>query len=155
MLLRVDVVHIPQNAFLRLVGFTMGCKNHGQKLKVWGWGIQATPRGQAARWGSEAYGFQGSAAASKQYLIPGSLSSDFPSWFFFSLLLLFFLRTTPAAYGSSQARGWIGAAAPQAYTTAAAKPDLSIYDLHCSLQQRPILNPLSEARDWTGYWPGS
>ena len=34
--------------------------------------------------------------------------------------------------------------------TATAKLDLSyIYDLHCSLQQSQILNPLSEARDLT------
>ena len=35
-----------------------------------------------------------------------------------------------------------------AYTTAIAKWDMShIYDLHHSLQQRPILNLLSKARD--------
>ena len=37
-----------------------------------------------------------------------------------------------------------------AYTTASATQDLShICDLHLSLQQHQILNPLSEARDWT------
>ena len=37
-----------------------------------------------------------------------------------------------------------------AYTTATATPDPShIHDLHCSLWQRRILNPLSEARDRT------
>ena len=36
------------------------------------------------------------------------------------------------------------------YATAPAMPDLSgICDLHHSLLQRQILNPLSEARDWT------
>ena len=36
------------------------------------------------------------------------------------------------------------------YTTAIAMPDPScIYDLGCSLQQRQIFNPLSEARDRT------
>ena len=36
------------------------------------------------------------------------------------------------------------------YTTATAAPDPSrIFDLHHSLQQRQILNPLSNARDWT------
>jgi len=52
----------------------------------------------------------------------------------------FFPRATPAAYGSSQARG----------RRATATPDLSrIQDLHGSLQQHQILNPLSEARDHT------
>ena len=37
-----------------------------------------------------------------------------------------------------------------AYTTAAATRDPShIFDLHCNLQQRWIINPLSGARDWT------
>ena len=37
-----------------------------------------------------------------------------------------------------------------AYTTATAMPDLSLTcDLHCSLQQHRILNPLNEARDQT------
>ena len=37
-----------------------------------------------------------------------------------------------------------------AYTTATAMPDPScICDLHCSLQQHQILNPLSKARDQT------
>ena len=37
-----------------------------------------------------------------------------------------------------------------AYTTATATPDPSyVCDLHCSSQQRWILNPLSEAKDWT------
>ena len=52
---------------------------------------------------------------------------------------------TPAAYGSSQARSWIGAVA-----TATATPDLScICNLHHGSWQRQILNPLSEARDRT------
>ena len=52
-------------------------------------------------------------------------------------------------YGSSQTRGWIGAAA-EAYATATATWDLSlIYNLHCSLWQYGIPNPLSEARDGT------
>ena len=39
---------------------------------------------------------------------------------------------------------------PQAYTTATATPGLShICNLHCSLWQHQILNPLSEARDQT------
>ena len=36
------------------------------------------------------------------------------------------------------------------YTTARGTPDLSpIFGLHCSLQKRQILNPLSEAKDRT------
>ena len=54
-------------------------------------------------------------------------------------------RASPAVYGSSQARGQIGAAAASLGT-----PDLScICDLRCSSQQYQILNPLSEARDGT------
>ena len=49
-------------------------------------------------------------------------------------------------YGSSQARGRIGAAAV-AYTTATTMPDLShILDLGHTLQQCQILNSLSKAR---------
>ena len=52
----------------------------------------------------------------------------------------------PVAHGKSQARGWTGAAGA-AYTTA---PDVNhIYDLHCSMQQHRIFNPLSMARDQT------
>ena len=37
-----------------------------------------------------------------------------------------------------------------AYTTATATPDLScVFDLHHTSWQFRILNPLSEARDWT------
>ena len=54
-------------------------------------------------------------------------------------------------YGSVRARGQIrAAAAVAAYTTATAMPDLShACDLHHSLWQCQILNPLSEARDET------
>ena len=56
---------------------------------------------------------------------------------FFSLF-----RATPGAYGSSQARGQIGAAA-EVYTTETATlyPNY-ICDLHSSLWQHQILNPL-------------
>ena len=61
--------------------------------------------------------------------------------FFFS----FFLFTaTPTAYGSSQARGQIGAAAASLHNSHS-NPG----HLHCSLQPRKILNPLSELRDQT------
>ena len=52
----------------------------------------------------------------------------------------------PAAYGNSQARGRIGAAAAS-YTKAMALWDLS--KLYHSLLQCQILDPLSEARDLT------
>ena len=55
-----------------------------------------------------------------------SLTLSFP--FFLFLLFVFFL-----SYGSSQARGQIGAAASS---------------LHHSSQQHRVLNPMSEARDW-------
>jgi len=69
---------------------------------------------------------------------------------FFCFCFCFLLfRPSPAAYGSSQARGQIRATAP-AYTTATATWDPScICDLHHGSQQRWILNPLSEARDRT------
>ena len=64
-------------------------------------------------------------------------------------LLFNLLQATPEAYGSSQARGRIGAAAA-GYTTATATQDLSlICDLHHSSWQCCILIPLSEARDRT------
>ena len=72
------------------------------------------------------------------------MSLNIPGCHFFFLFM-----ATPVAYGSSQARGRIGATA-EAYTTATATPDLSIIcDLHCSLEQGQILNPLSKARDGT------
>ena len=71
------------------------------------------------------------------------------SFFFFLLLLFFFfsLGAAPEAYGSSQARGWIGAAAAGLYH--------SHSNVRSWLRLRPIpqlghhqiLNPLSEAKD--------
>ena len=49
------------------------------------------------------------------------------------------------AYRSSQAMGWIRAAAPSLHHS-------HVCDLHCSLQQCWILNPLSEARVQTSSW---
>ena len=55
----------------------------------------------------------------------------------------------PAVYGLSWFRSKIGTATG-AYTTAMATPDPSlICDLHLSLGQRWVLNPLSKARDRT------
>ena len=66
--------------------------------------------------------------------------------FLFLFLVCFCLfRAAPAAYGSSQARGRIGA-----YTTATAMAvwhPSSSCDIHCRLQQRQILNPLNRARN--------
>ena len=65
----------------------------------------------------------------------------------FLLFFLFLFRATPVAYGSSQARGWIGAAV-EAYTTAAATPNLShTCKIYYTFQQPQIPNPLSKARD--------
>ena len=65
--------------------------------------------------------------------------------FLISFLLFFFLlfRAAPVAYGSFLARGQIRATA--ARTTTAIR-DLSHI---CNLHHSWILNPLSEARDWT------
>ena len=55
--------------------------------------------------------------------------------------------TSLAAYGSSRARDWIGAAA-ETYATATTiwiQATSTIYAT--SLQQRQVLNPLSEYRD--------
>ena len=60
-----------------------------------------------------------------------------------------FFRPTPAAYGSFQASGRIGAAA-EATATATATPDPScICNFRHSLRQHWILNPLSKAGDRT------
>ena len=62
-------------------------------------------------------------------------------------LFVCLFRAAPAACGGSQARGGIRAKL-LAYTTAIAMPDPSrICDLHHSLRQLQILNPVSEARD--------
>ena len=56
-------------------------------------------------------------------------------------------RAASAAYGSSKARGWIGAVAASATATI---PDPSrVCDLHHSLWQCWIPESLSKARDWT------
>ena len=63
------------------------------------------------------------------------------SYIFFVFFCLF--RAAPVAYGGSQARGLMGAAAT-------ATPDLShVCDLHHSSQQRRICNPLRKAKDRT------
>ena len=64
---------------------------------------------------------------------------------YFCLFVVF--MAAPTACGrSSQARGLSGAVATGLSATVTATPDPSC-DLHCSLEQRLILNPLGEARD--------
>ena len=65
-------------------------------------------------------------------------------------IFIFIFRATPAAYESFQGRSQIRAATAPAYTTATARPDPSlVWNLHHSLWQLRILNPLSKARDKT------
>lgn len=61
-----------------------------------------------------------------------------------------FFTATPVAYGSSQATGLNQSCTCQPLLEATAMPDLShIRNLHHSMWQHRILNPLSEARDPT------
>ena len=71
---------------------------------------------------------------------------------FFSFFFFLFMAT-PAVYGSSQARGQIrGAAVTHATTTAT--QDLSCFrDLHHSLCQYWVLNPLTEQGQWSNSHP--
>ena len=70
-------------------------------------------------------------------------------FFFFSFFCLF--RATSMAYGSFQTKGQIGAvAASLHHSHSKVRSDLSLVcDLHCSLQQCQIPDPLREARDRT------
>ena len=61
----------------------------------------------------------------------------------------FFLRTAPVACGISQARGHIRAAGTSLHHSHRNAGPSHICDLHHSLQQRQILNPLSKARNQT------
>ena len=82
-------------------------------------------------------------------LCPGDLER-FQNFSLFFIYFSFF-RVVPVAYGSSQARDQIGAAA-EAYATATATPDPDpscVCDLHRSSRQCRIINPLSRARDRT------
>ena len=69
------------------------------------------------------------------------------SVFLFVCFVFFLSRATPEVNGSSQLGVETGLQL-LVYATATATPDPShICHLHCSLWQRLILNPLSEARD--------
>ena len=65
-------------------------------------------------------------------------------FFFFS-----FFWAAPLAYGGSQARGLIGTTAAGLHHSQAAQDPSHVCDLHHSLWQCWIHNPLSEARNWT------
>ena len=69
---------------------------------------------------------------------------------FHTFIFFFFLfRATPTIYGSSQVRVK-SELQLLAYTTATATQDLScVCDLHHSSWHWRMVNPLSEARDWT------
>ena len=73
-----------------------------------------------------------------------------PSYLYIhSLSFLLFIRATPEAYGSSQARGLIGATAAGLRHSHSNSGSSHTCDLHHSSRQHQILNPLSEARDRT------
>ena len=75
----------------------------------------------------------------------GKVGLKVPTLYFF-----FFLFTaTTAEYGTSQARGWIRAAAKSPHQSHSNARSSCIFDLHHSSQQCYILNPLIEARDRT------
>ena len=65
------------------------------------------------------------------------------------VFFVFLFKATPSAYGSSQARGRIGAAIASLHQATAILDLSHICDLCHSLRQCWIFNPLSEARDWT------
>ena len=68
----------------------------------------------------------------------------------FKTIFFFLFRATHAAYGSSQARGPIGATvASLRHGHSNAKDPSCVCDLHHSSRQGKILNPLSEASDRT------
>ena len=81
---------------------------------------------------------------------PREAQSESQTWTF-----VLFFRAAPIAYGSSQARGWIGTTAASLYhshsSTATLDPS-HICDLCHSLQQCRILNPLRPGIEPTSSW---
>ena len=71
-------------------------------------------------------------------------------FFFIFFAFFFFFRATPTAYGSSQAKGRIGAVAASLHHSTTMWDPSHICDLHHSSQQCRIPDPLSKARDQTG-----
>ena len=65
------------------------------------------------------------------------------------LLSMSLILLASVAYGSSQARGWIGASAVSPHYSHSNTSSSHIHDLHHSSWQRWILNPLSEVRNQT------
>ena len=83
--------------------------------------------------------------------LKGPNSPHHVAFYLFIFWLLLF-RATPEAYGSSQARGPIGATAASlrhSHGIQAMQYTSRVCDLHHGSRQHRILNPLSEARDQT------
>jgi len=78
-------------------------------------------------------------------------------WLCLPLVVLCFLfvcfchfRAASTAYGDFQARGWFGAvAAGLHHSHSNSGSEACLWSIHHSSWQHRILNPLSEARDWT------
>ena len=93
----------------------------------------------------------------RKLLSPVVVFSDILAYCHFRIVtlkfdLLFFFphfRAESAAYGSSQARDWIRAAAAGLHHSTMMQDLSHICDLHHNSQQCQILNPLSKARDQT------
>ena len=64
-------------------------------------------------------------------------------------IFVFFFRATPAALGSSQLGSNLSGQLRSYATATATWEPRCVGDLHYSSQQCRLLNPLSEARDWT------
>ena len=73
----------------------------------------------------------------------------FSSFSFFLFFFFCLFRVTPAAYGSSQARGWIRATAASLPAVIATSDLSCICNPHHSSRQCQILNPVNKARDLT------
>ena len=70
-------------------------------------------------------------------------------WVLFCFVLLCFFRASPKTYGGSQARDWIRApAAGLNHNHSNRGSELPLWPTP-QLMATPILDPLSEARDWT------
>jgi len=88
------------------------------------------------------------------FYLPPCHHSTIEGFFCFVLFCLLF-RATPMAYGSSQVRGQIGAAAAglhHSHSNEGSEPRLR--PIYHSSQKRRILNPLSKTRDRTGILMG-
>ena len=83
--------------------------------------------------------------SSKSFIVS---SLTFKSLIQFEVFVCFLpFRTTPTAYGVSQAKGQIGATVVSLHTATATQDLSHICNLHQSSWQCRILNLLSEARD--------